>query len=388
MKSRYRLCVMQTIPLVICVCVSSLGLAQTQSNSDNSTSSGNQSWTATTQQQSPNVNPGRTSESHTQSGNLTSDQQSIERIGINGGYEKYLDVQKETINVDASTERTIERRFGKDPDGRQALLQVTEEEKHTLPGGEVKTTRTTSNPDSNGSLQIAKREVQDTRPTGSNVQETKSTLYTPDPNGGLVMSMRTEERTTKTSDHDVEFHKSTLLSDSNGGWQLSEVREGTIKDDGKERTKEESIFRPGSDGNLLVIERTLSKESANAAGDKRDTVETYSTDVPGSAGDGSLHLNQRVTTTHRKRDDGEQSSEELVEERNPGQPGEGLRVTQKTIDIVRPGLGGTARKTQTIQSLDSNGNLDVVSVDTRKQDNPTAVKVDIAPASPAKGSAH
>jgi hypothetical protein len=367
-------------------------LAQTQSSSDASSGETNQSWTATTQQQLPSsVNPTRTSETHTEAGSRTVDNQSTEHMGMYGRYEPYLDVQKETVKVDATTMRTVERTFGRDSDGRKTLVQVTEEEKRSLPGGEVKVVRTTSNPDANGGLQIVQREIADIRQTSPNVQETKTTLLTPTPNGGLAASVQAEERQTKTGDHNVEFRKSTLLPDLNGNWRLSEVREGTVKDDGKDRTKtkEERVLRPGTDGNLSVVERTVSKESENAAGEKRDTVETYSTDVPGSAVDGSLHLNQRVTTVHRKDEDGAQSTEKQIEQRNPAQPSDSLRVTQQAIDIVRPGivrpgLGATSRETQTIRSLDSNGNLGVVSVDTRKQDNAPAIQVDIAPAKPPK----
>ncbi|HXM23844.1 MAG TPA: hypothetical protein VN948_21485 [Terriglobales bacterium] len=360
-------------------------LAQRQSGSDASSGETNQSWTATTQQQLPGtVNPTRTSETHTEAGSRTVDNQSTEHMGMYGRYEPYLDVQKETVKVDATTIRTVERRFGRDSDGRKTLVQVTEEEKRSLPGGEVKVVRTTSNPDANGGLQIVQREIQDTRQTSPDVQETKTTLLTPTPNGGLAASVQAEERQTKTSDHNVEFRKSTLLPDLNGNWQLSEVREGTVKDDGKDRTKEERVLRPGTDGNLSVVERTVSKESENSAGEKRDTVETYSTNLPGSAVDGSLHLNQRVTTVRRKGEDGTQSTEKQVEQRNPAQPSDSLRVTQQAIDIVRPGLGATSRETQTIRSLVSNGSLGVVSVDTRKKDNAPAIQVDIAPAKPPK----
>lgn len=297
-----------------------------------------------------------------------------------GRYEPYQDVQKETVRVNATTVRTIERTFGRDPDGRKTLVQVTEEEKRSLPGGEVKVVRTTSNPDANGGLQIVQRETQDTRQTSPNVQETKTTLLTPSSNGGLVPSRQTEERQTKSTGNNVEFRKSTLLPDLNGNWQLSEVREGTIKEDGKERTKDERVLRPGSDGNLSVVERTVGKESETAKGEKRYTVETYSTDLPG--GDGRLLLEQRVTSAHRKDQTGTESTEVQTEQRNPGEPSAGLRVTQKAIDIVRPGAGGSNRETQTIQSLDSNGNLGVVSVDTRKQDNTSAIQIEIAPAKP------
>jgi hypothetical protein len=291
-------------------------------------------------------------------------------------------VQKETVKVDATTERTIERTFSRDADGRKTLVQVTQEEKRTLPGGEVKIERTTSDPDTNGGLQVVRRELENTRQLDPNVQETKTSVFTPDSNGGFAMSVQSQERQTKSADKSVAFRKTTSVPNSNGGWQVSEVREGTIKDDGNNRTKEERVLRPGTDGNLSVAERTVSKESANTAGDKRESVETYSTDVPGSASDGSLQLNQRITRVHRKGDDAGQSSEEVVERRNPGQPAEGLEVTQKTIDIVRPGFDGTTRQTRTEQSLDGNGSLGIVSVDTRKQDGAPVVQVGIAPAKP------
>ena len=373
--------------LIVCL-PSGFALGQGQSGADTSSDDAKQSWTATTQQQLPsNLNPTRTSESHTQAGGRTVDNQSVQAMGTDGHYSPYLDVQKETVKVDANTVRTIERSFGRDSDGRKTLVQVTEEEKHSLPGGEVKVTRSTSDPDANGSLQLVQREVQDVRQISPTVQETKSTLLTPSSNGGLTASMQTTERETKTSEHNVEFRKSTLLPDSNGNWQVNEVREGTIKEDGKNRTKQESVLRPGTDGNLSVVERTVSKESQNGAGEKRGTVETYASD-PGSPMDG-LRLEQRVTTVHRKSDDGVQSTDQRIEQRNPGQPSDGLQVTEQAIDIVRPGTGGATRETQTVRSLDSNGELGVVSVDTRKQENAPAVRVEIAPAkTPAAGPSH
>jgi len=296
------------------------------------------------------------------------------------------DGSRQTVKVDANTVRTIERAFGRDSDGRKTLVQVTEEEKRILPGGEVKVMRTTSNPDANGGLQVVQRETQDIRQINPNVQETKTTFLTSSTNGGLAASMQTTERQTKTGEHDVEFRKSTLLPDLNGGWQVGEIREGTVKGDGQDRTKEERVLRPGANGNLTVVERTVSRESENAAGEKRATVETYSNNLPGSPVDDSLRLNQQVTTVSRTGKDGMQSSEKQVAERNPGQPSDSPRVTEQAIDIVRPGLGGTIRQTQTLRSLDSNGGLGVVSVDTRKQDSAPAIQVDIAPAKTSKAS--
>jgi hypothetical protein len=114
-------------------------------------------------------------------------------------------------------------------------------------------------------------------------------------------------------------------------------------------------------------------------------VETYSNNLPGTPVDGSLRLNQRVTTVQRKGEDGTESTKKQVEQRNPAQPSDSLQVTREAIDIVRLGLDGTTRQTQTLRSLDSSGGLGVVSVDTRKQDNAPAIEINIAPA-PAKTS--
>jgi hypothetical protein len=254
-----------------------------------------------------------------------------------------------------------------------------------VPGGGQKVVRNISSPDLNGGLQLVRREIQDTKQTSGNTQETRTTVLSPDINGGLRPSMQIEERQTKSSDHAVEFKKSTMLPDGAGNLQVMEVRQGTIKKEagGQESTKEESVLRPDADGKLAVVERTVSKEAEDAPGEKRETVETYSTAVPGTAADGSLHLTQRVTTVQRKRLDGGQMTEQQVEERNPGNPGDNPRVTQKVIDIVRPGISGPTNEKRTTLSLDSTASLGVVWVDTGKTDNPAAIQVDTKTATPA-----
>ncbi|MBZ5705645.1 MAG: hypothetical protein LAN63_09840 [Acidobacteriia bacterium] len=381
--------------LLIATAVLCLGwpvVAQTQGGSDTSTSDANKSWSTTSEQQSTsgNLNPTRSSEKHTKANGRTVDTQTLERVGMDGQYVPYLDVERESVKVDATTTRTIERTYGRDPDGRKTLVQVTEEEQRTLPGGGQKVVRNVSSPDLNGGLQLVRREIQDTKQTSANTQETRTTVLSPDinNNGGLKPSMQIEERQTRSSDHAVEFKKSTLLPDGAGNLQVMEVRQGTIKEEGGQgRTKEESVLRPDADGKLAVMERTVSKEAENAPGEKRETVETYSTAVPGAAADGSLHLTQRVTTVSRKRADGGQLTEQQVEQRNPGNPGDSPRVTQKVIDIVRPGISGPANEKRTTLSLDSTGSLGVVWVDTGKTDNPAAIQVDTKTTTPGTTSA-
>jgi hypothetical protein len=127
----------------------------------------------------------------------------------------------------------------------------------------------------------------------------------------------------------------------------------------------------------------VSKEFETASGEKRNTVETYSLDVPGSARDGGLHLLERSTTSQRTNSTGQQTTEQRVEQPNPGDPGSGLQVITLTTDTVRPSVSG-AQATRTIQARNASGSLRVVSVDTTKSDNIHAVQVQIAPSESPK----
>jgi len=336
------------------------------------------SWTTITESHTPNTNPTRTTESHRQSGKGTVDSQSVERLGVDGHYEPYFDVEKESVQVNDTTIRTVERTFGRDGSGHKLLTQVTEEEKQSLPAGDEKVVRTTSNADLDGHLQVVQREVADTKQISPDVQEKKTKVFLSDGGGGMAPSMQIQQREKRSGDHTVEVQKSTLLLDGAGNWQVNERKESTIKEDGKERTTEERVLRPGADDKLALVSRTLGKESETAAGEKRNTVETYSTDISGSAPDGNLHLSQRVTVVKRARSDGAQATEQQLEQLNPGEPGAGLQVTSKTLDIVQPDTSGT-RETRTIEVRDASGGFGVVSFDTRKSDNVHAIDVDIAP---------
>jgi hypothetical protein len=354
--------------------------AQTSdSQSVDPNNSANKSWSVTTESQGGSVNPTRTLKNHTQSGNRTVDNQSVQRRGASGDFEPYQDIEKTTVQVNATTVRTTTRTFGRDADGAKTLVQVTEEEARTSPGGNSNVVRSTSNPDANGRLQLVQRQIEETKKIGKDVEETKTTVMLTGINGDLAPAMKTEERRERTANDTVRSQKTTLLADGTGNWQVGEVRQTTTRQDGKERTTEERVSRPDADGKLGEISRTVSKDSENAPGEKRNTVETFSVDVPGSSRDGSLHLVERATTAQRTSSTGQQTTARQVERADPGDPDSGLQVSIVTNDTVRPGSSG-ARATETIQLRNSNGDFDVVSVDTSKSDNTHAVQVQIAPA--------
>lgn len=349
---------------------------------DSQTGDADKSWTATTESQSDNVNPTRTTESHTRTGNRTLDSQSVQRRGPDGHFEPYQDIEKETVKVDATTVRTTTRAFARDANGAKILVQTTEEEEHTSPGGDSSVVRSVSNPDSNGKLQLVQRQVEETKKISKNVEETKTTVMLPSVNGGLAPAMKVEERRTLGA-NTVESQKTTLRPDGAGNWQVDEVRQATTRQEGKNRSTDERVSRPDTEGKLGEVSRTVSKESESAPGEKRNTVETYSLDIPGSSRDGSLHLVERATTSQRTNSTGQQTTEQQVEQANPGDPGSGLQVITLTTDTVRPNPTG-AQATRTIQSRGANGSLGVVSVDTTKSDNIHAIQVQIAPSESPK----
>jgi hypothetical protein len=340
---------------------------------------GNKSWSQTSQQREPSgaLNPIRTRETHTESGGRITDRTSVETLGPDGRYVPYQDTEKESVRVSATTTRSIERTFGRGPDGQRTLIQERQEESRTLPGGEQKMVRTISNPDADGKLQVVQRELEDSRQSSPGVRETTTTVLTPNTDGTLAPAVQVEEREKQSGDGTVEFKKSTQLSDGAGHWQLGEVREGTSKQEaGQARTQEERVLRPDSTGKLALVERTVTKQTATGPGESHDTVETYSTNVPGTAGDENLQLVKRDTTVRRNTASGAQTTTQQIERLNPGIPANGLHVTEEAIDIVRPGSSGVAQQRRTILTRDSDGRLGEVWIDVGKTDNPAAVQVD------------
>src|ERR1700690_4168132 len=148
-----------------------LGLAQLCQAQN---TSGNQSWTASSQQEDPNggINPTRTRETHRVVDGRVVDQTLVETLGPDGQYVLYSDREKEFLRVNDKTMRNIERSFARGPDGERTLIQERQEESRSLPGGEQKVVRTISNPDANGALQVVQRELEDSKQLSPGVRET------------------------------------------------------------------------------------------------------------------------------------------------------------------------------------------------------------------------
>src|SRR5215469_7800108 len=194
-------------------------------------SSSQQSWTTSSQLTDPNgaVNPTRSTTTHSEVDGRSVEKTVVEARGPDGRYLPYSEIERESVRVNETTVRNVERSYGRTPDGQRVLTQETREESRSFAGGEKKVTRTTSNPDGNGALQVVQRALVDSKQVGPGIRETNTTVFSADGSGGLSPTVQIKEREAKTDATTIEFKKSTSLADGVGHWTTSEIREGVSR---------------------------------------------------------------------------------------------------------------------------------------------------------------
>jgi hypothetical protein len=335
-------------------------------------SEANQSWTVTRELHIENELPIRTLETHVRNGNRTLGKQLLQRLGSDGHFEAYQDIEKETVQVNSTTMQTITRIFGRDGGGAKALLQTMEEETEMLPDGS-RTVRVDSTPDSDGRPQPTRREIAETKKISPGTEETKATVMLPSTSGGLAPAMQIEERRQRTGNR-TEFKRTMQLLDGGREWQVNEVRQGTITEENNSRTTEENVSRLDYEGKLSELSRTVSTESQSSSGEKHSTVENYSVDVLGASRNGSLRLVHRVTSTETTDSSGQKTVVRQVEEPNPGEPHNGLRMTSVISVNIRSGPSG-AQGSQRVQVRNGGGEFEVFAVETTQSDKIHAIQV-------------
>ena len=72
-----------------------------------------------------------------------------------------------------------------------------------------------------------------------------------------------------------------------------------------------------------------------------------------------------------------------METANPGNPRDGLQLTQQAIDIVRPGAGSAEQKNTTL-TFGPDGQVNTVVVDIGRTNKQAAINVDTRTASARK----
>jgi len=91
-----------------------------------------------------------------------------------------------------------------------------------------------------------------------------------------------------------------------------------------------------------------------------------------------MRLVQRVTTAARNSGSGSRTTQQQVQQVNPGDPNAGLQVTIQSTDAQIPSASGM-EQTRTVQVRGGSGSLNIVSVDMTKSDKSPAVQVQVAP---------
>ena len=198
----------------------------------------------------------------------------------------------------------------------------------------------------------------------------------PSINGDLAPAMKTQERRERSPNDTVVSQKTTLLSDGTGKWQVSEVRQATTRQDGTGRTTEEGLG-PGSGGqawgNLSYPNEGIRQRSGRKAQHggnlfhRRPGIDKRRKPAPGGAHNHRPEHQSNRSANHRAPSG----------EARPRRPGLRFRVSIE----LRHGAPWLFRSSgHANHSLrDTNGDLQVVSVDTARSDNTHAVQVQIAP---------
>jgi len=332
-----------------------------RANAQNAPGKSDESWTASGQTRTQDINPTRTTESYTKVGNRTIHKTKTEVLAPGGGYEPYAETETETVQDDAKSSRSIVRSYCPGPNGEMRLVQVMEEKKQEHPSGDVSMVRTMSNPDEFGNLKVVQREVAETVKSGAGSAVTQSTISTSDGSGTLSATAKIQEEKKASADGRVQTTRTTTAPDLSGNWPVTERVQGTAKTDGQNRTTETVTFQPDYEGKLSEVSRTTSKES-QTDGQASGTTQAYSPNLPGVSPDGHLHLVERTTTSQTKKPGGS-TAEQQVEAHDPLDGN--LRVMTTTSSSVVAGSSGTQSIASTsVRSLDEN--FSIVSTETRQ----------------------
>jgi len=156
---------------------------------------------------------------------------------------------------------------------------------------------------------------------------------------------------------------------------VAERTQQTEKTDGQNRTTETVTLRPDYEGKLSVFSRTVTQ----ADGRNKQTVETYSPYVAGSAPDGNLHLLSRTTTQQKKLPSGT-ATEQQIESQDPADRNVKAMATSSS-NMVASSSGKTGTTTTSVRGLDSG--FSIVSEET-KQSTQIPIQVQMSPADQPK----
>ncbi len=281
-----------------------------------------------------------------------------EQPSINGDLTVLLDVEDETVRIDAETSRRTRREYGTDAEGRRRLVVTIEEDRVDRPDGGQSIVRSMTIPDANGRPRATRRETEETVPEGGGVFRTQIEVSVPGVNRGtFVLTERVEQVEQRDGEQVLEIDRTTYISQS-GTWVARERRTVSRDYRDEEVRAVESIYTRDGSGNLVLTEQIMSREWTGTGGREYRTEEIFASHIRGQVRSREPRLFQQVQVVRTNRSDGAWKTTREVKETRGGR----LLVVERVIEESRPdGRGGTVVERET-RRLDVNGNLQIVDV--------------------------
>jgi hypothetical protein len=316
---------------------------------------------STTVRSSPggNVAGSKVVRTRTESGGREVVTEVVELPGTDGRLQAATKTTTETIGTGSDAVKVKRNVFGNGPQGPLSLIETSEADQQKLPDGTSRTVTNTWVPDLSGRLGLSSRRLQETKPMGPDVQQTRTTLYAPGIDQALSETERLQETQKRVGSNLVQTDSQRDVRDANGKWQTTEARNKEVRTVGPaEVVEEETVRSLDGDGRLALSERTVTRRSG-PKGSEQVVTDVYSTNIAGvaRASGSSLELDHRIRITTKPMTNGGSQTITETEARNPTVLNGSIQVVERTVETVRqtgPDRWETQRQTFT---LDGTGRL-------------------------------
>jgi hypothetical protein len=310
--------------------------------------------------------PWRRVERTTESGGRKIIIETVEAPGVEGKWEPLEEVVTDSTRTANTTTRTQRDVFRFDLSRQRKLAETTQSELETQANASTNVQRTWV-ADLDGRLTLSSGYVEHTRLVSPGLQQRDATWLLRSPEGSLREVERATSTEQQVSSAVVRHDSTNAVRDPNGRWVPTEARNGETRGIGSaERVEEETIQRSNLNGTLVVNDKVVTRTS-ESNGESRVVIETYSQNAEGFVrSDSRLALRERVRRSTTVAADGGWSTVEEIETRNPQAPNDPMRVTRRTLVMVRslaPGRWVTQRQ---MFERDPNGRMVLVTDDTEE----------------------
>jgi hypothetical protein len=260
------------------------------------------------------------------------------------------DVERETVQVDSQTIKTVERMYRRDANGRRKLENLTEVELRTFPDGRAEAVQTQSTVDLNGRMQAWRQQRQETRSLGQDDWETTSNVLKPGPNGKLVTVYRIRQTERKGDDNVVRVERAVEETDLNSRWNVVEQRSATIQEKGGETIQQETVYEKSAFGKLALRSQISSIEWKDEDGGVHRTIDTYQ---PNSRG--KMDVVERIEVSEVTLSDGSKQSVQELQTRSSANGS--LQLVQRVAQDLSKSRNGDTVQDIRIERLDVYGKM-------------------------------